>query len=215
MLQQLYADVYCWSERHGETEASYNWNSFAIHIAQANILALVDPLPLSSQEIRVVEELGPPTHILLTCNWHLRQSERYRKRWGCKIYINELGLEGVEIPMDGTFKHGDCLWDSVEVIHIPHVDWSEETAFLVKQENGLLIVGDALCGGRADIGVLDGEVGIYWTRYKPITDFYDVSSSLHQLMEYPFEAMGFGHGSPILYQAKEALGRFIDTGLSE
>ena len=46
MLQQLYADVYCWSERHGEAEASYNWNSFAIRINQANVLALVDPLPL-------------------------------------------------------------------------------------------------------------------------------------------------------------------------
>ena len=65
------------------------------------------------------------------------------------------------------------------------------------------------------LGVPDGEVGIYWTRYKPTTDFYDVGSSLHQLMEYSFETMCFGHGSPILFQAKEALGRFIDTGLSE
>ena len=215
MLQQLYADVYCWSERHGKAEASCNWNSFAIHVEQADVLALVDPLPLSPEEFRVLEELVTPTHILLTCNWHLRQSRIFRQRWGCEIYVNELGLEGVEIPIDGTFKHGDRLWDCVEVIHIPHVDWLEETAFLVEQGNGLLIIGDAVCGGRTDIGVPDGEVGIYWTRYKPLTDFHDVRSSLHQLMEYPFEAMCFGHGSPILSQAKKTLGRFIDTGLSK
>ena len=104
MLQQLYANVYCWAERHGKADASCNWNSFAIHVEQADVLALVDPLPLSPEEIRVVEEVGTPTHVLLSCNWHLRQSGRYRQRWGCKIYINELGLEEIEIPIDGTFS---------------------------------------------------------------------------------------------------------------
>jgi hypothetical protein len=38
------------------------------------------------------------------------------------------------------------------------------------------------------------------------------ASSLHQLMEYPFDAMGFGHGSALLYQAKSALRQFLDSG---
>ncbi|MBI1924360.1 hypothetical protein HYR99_08930 [Candidatus Poribacteria bacterium] len=210
MLQQLYSDVYCWTERHGKPETTYYWNSFAIRMAQANVLALVDPLPLSAVEIRQIEEIGTPTHILLTCNWHLRESETFRQRWGCKIYINELGLDESETQIDGTFKHGDRLWDSIEVIHIPDVYWREETAFLVNQEKGLLIIGDALCGGRADIGISDGEVGIFDIKYVPNPP--KTEESLRRLMEYPFDAMGFGHGSPILHQAKSALQRFLDSG---
>ena len=43
------------------------------------ILALVDPLVASADEIRALEALGPPTHVLLTCNWHLRNAEACRR----------------------------------------------------------------------------------------------------------------------------------------
>lgn len=210
MFHRLYADVYSWSEIHGKPGKTYNWNSYAVHIAPANVLALVDPLPLTAEEIRMLEELGPPTHILLTCNWHLRESESCQKRWGCKIYINELGMNEAEFPIDGTFKHGDLLWNTIETIHISDVAWSEETAFLVKQNQGILIMGDALCGGRVDIGVLDDEIGIYPNQMKNISDIQKARKSISQLMEYSFESTCFGHGSPILYQAKEAFQRFIE-----
>ena len=160
MLRHLYGDVYYWTERHGKPETTNYWNSCAIRIDWANILALVDPLPLTDAEIGQIEEIGTPTHILLTCNWHLRESEVYRQRWGCKIYLNALGLAEAETAIDGTFEGGDRLWDAVEVIHIPHVGWTEETAFLVGQEQGLLIAGDVVCGGRADIGVLSFPISL-------------------------------------------------------
>ena len=211
MLQHLYGDVYHWIERHGKLQTTYDWNSCAIRIDWANILALVDPLPLTDGEIRQIEEIGTPTHILLTCNWHLRESEIYRQRWGCKIYLNALGLSEAETTIDGTFKGGDLLWDAVEVIHIPHVGWTEETAFLVGQEQGLLIVGDAVCGGRADIGVPEGEIGIFPNQFESIPDRQKARNSLMNLMEYPFDAICFAHGSPIRHQAKAALQRFIDA----
>ena len=211
MFQHLYGDVYYWTERHGKPETAYDWNSCAIRIEQANVLALVDPLPLTEAEIGQIEGIGTPTHILLTCNWHLREGEIYRKRWGCKIYLNTLGLSEAETTIDGTFKGGDRLWDAVEVIHIPHAGWTEETAFLVEQEKGLLIVGDAVCGGRADIGVPEGEIGIFTNQLAAISDRGEARHSLVGLMEYPFDAICFAHGSPILHQAKAALQRFIDT----
>ena len=211
MFQHLYGDVYYWTERHGEPETPYDWNSCAIRIDRANALALVDPLPLTDAEIRQIEEIGTPTHILLTCNWHLREGEIYRERWGCKIYLNALGLSEAETTIDGTFKGGDRLWDTVEVIHIPHAGWREETAFLVEQEQGLLIVGDGVCGGRADIGVPEGEIGIFTNQLSAISDRQKARKSLVDLMEYPFDAICFAHGTPIRHQAKAALQRFLDT----
>jgi glyoxylase-like metal-dependent hydrolase (beta-lactamase superfamily II) len=98
------------------------------------------------------------------------------------------------------------------MIHLPDVSgWKEETAFLVHQEKGLLIVGDAICGGRADIGIPDGEVGVYNMKY--VLDHKKAQMSLSRLMEYSFNAICFGHGTPILSNAKAALQRFIDTRL--
>ena len=211
MLRHLYGDVHYWTERHGKPQTTYDWNSYAIRIDQGNVFALVDPLPLTGGEIRQIEEIGTPTHILLTCNWHLREGEIFRGRWGCKIYLNALGLSEAETTIDGTFEGGDRLWDAVEVIHIPHVGWAEETAFLVKQGQGLLIVGDAICGGRADIGVPDGEIGIFTTQLEAISDRGEARNSLISLMKYPFDAICFAHGTPIRHQAKAALQRFLDT----
>lgn len=211
MLRPLYGDVYYWTERHGKPDTTYDWNSYAIHIDQADILALVDPLPLTDTEIRQIEKIGMPTHILLTCNWHLREGEIFRERWGCKIYLNVLGLPEVETAINGTFKGGDRLWGAVEVIHLPHSGWTEETAFLVEQEKGILIVGDAVCGGRADLGVPDGEIGIFTNQLEAISDCQKARNSLVGLMDYPFDAICFAHGTPIRCQAKAALQRFLDT----
>ncbi len=211
MRRHLYGDVHYWTERHGKPQTTYDWNSCAICIDSANVLALVDPLPLTDEEIRQIEEIGTPTHILLTCNWHLRESEIYRQRWGAVIYLNALGLSEAETTIDAAFKGGDRLWDTVEVIHIPHVGWGEETTFLVEQEQGLLIVGDAVCGGRGDIGVPEGEVGIFPNQLEAISDRQKARDSLMDLMEYPFDTICFAHGSPIRHQAKAALQRFLDT----
>ena len=81
MFQHLYGDAYYWTERHGKPETPYDWNSCAIRIDRANVLALVDPLPLTDAEIGQIEEIGTPTHILLTCNWHLREGEIFRERF--------------------------------------------------------------------------------------------------------------------------------------
>ena len=105
------------------------------------------------------------------------------------------------------------MWDAVEAIDIPHSGWTEETAFLVEQEKGLLIVGDAVCGGRADIGVPEGEISIFTNQLEAISDRQKARNSLIGLMQYPFDAVCFAHGTPIRHRAKAALQRFLDTDL--
>jgi hypothetical protein len=132
-------------------------------VKQANGLALVDPLPLSAEDVQEIEALGRPTHILLTCHYHLRESETYQQRWDCKIYLNQVGLEDAEVPIDETFQDGESLWDVIALIHLPDVWFPEETALLVREGKGVLIIGDALSGGRQDQGIPDGELGIIYS----------------------------------------------------
>lgn len=209
MLMQLVPAVYAWSEPHGKPERRYQWYSYAIRVAEAKVLALVDPLVTSADEIRALEALGPPTHVLITCNWHLRNAEACRRRWGSRILIHRSGLANAETPIDGTFQDDDELWGTVKPIHLPGLNWPEETAFLIASGGGILIVGDAFCGGRADIGIPDGDVGRSTTFTIPSAKQHEARLSAQHLLAQPFDCMCFGHGSPILHNAKAALERFV------
>ena len=210
MLKQISSNVYMWSEVHGAARNEpYIWNSYLIQVKDRDILSLVDPLPLSDEEIREVEEIGTPTHILLTCNYHLRESQAFKQKWGCEIRLHEDGLMDSEVPIDGTLQDRDLLWDLIQVIHVPDVGWAEEVAFLVKGDGNTMIIGDLLCGGRKDRGVLDGELWINAPQY--ILDLGDARNSLRKLSEYSFEKLCFGHGTPITQAAKDVFDEFIEN----
>ena len=209
LLTRVAADVYTWTEPHGTPERPYTWNSFAIRIAEADVLALVDPLIASAEEVHWLEALGPPTHVLLTCNWHFRDAEACRQRWGCRVFVHKLGLAEAEGPVDDTFQDGDQLWGAVRTIHAPGLNWPEETAVHVERGAGVLIIGDALCGGRADLGVPDGEVGRH-PNTGPYTLLPQAQESARKLLEHPFESVGFGHGTPILHNGRAILRRYLE-----
>lgn len=210
MLSQIAANVLCWTEIHGAARNEpYPWNSYLIPIPDRDVLVLVDPLPLSAQERREIEGIGIPTHILLTNNYHLRESEEFRQRWGCEIRLHEYGLKEAEAPIDRALQDADVLWDMIEVIHLPDVSFVDEVSFLVKGEGGTLIVGDALCGGRKDRGVPDGSLWVNGPEYFP--DLQAARRALRKLGRHSFERLCFAHGSPITQAAKAKLDEFIEN----
>ena len=207
MLQKISPRVYCWFEIHGEARNEpYPWNSYLIHVEDENILALVDPLPMSPEEVQEIEALGTPTHILLTCEYHLRESESYKEKWGCKIFANEVELERYQVPIDGTFQDGERLWRLIDLIYIPDVKFPD-TALLVREGGGVLIVGDLLAGGRKDQGISEGELGVCGPEYVP--DLGKARHSLGKLLDYSFEVMCFGHGSPVWDAPKAKLEQYL------
>lgn len=209
MLEQITTNVFAWSELHGMCGRQYPWNSFAIRFRAAGVLALIDPLEASKDVIDALEAVGPPTHVFLTCNWHLRNAESYRSIWGCEIHVHESGLEGAATAIDGVFKDGDEFWSTLKVVHLPGLSsWPEESAFLVAEDCGTLITGDAFCGGRADSGVAEGTVG----KHEPSYCFADPSQthdSVRKILALRFHRLCFGHGLPILFGAKQEFKRFI------
>ena len=209
MLRQISSHIYCWSEIHGaDRNEPYPWNSYLIDVPDRDVLALVDPLPVPSDGAQEIERLGFPTHILLTCEFHLRESETLRRRWGCEIWANEIELDRYEAPLNGTFAHGQRLWDFVDLIYVPDV-YFPETVLLVREDDGGLIVGDMLSGGRLDAGIPDGNLGIYAPEYIP--NLEKARRSISKLLSYSYNLICFGHGTPIVDEPKAKLKRYVEN----
>ena len=208
MLNRLSPHLLTWTEIHGASRnQAYPWNSFLVHDNQAQVRALIDPLSLSNAEVKQIEEIGVPTHIVLTCNYHERNSAQLKQKWGCEVLLYENHVQDAEIEFDGTFQDRDLLWNLVEVVRVPDVRHREEVSFYLKSDR-VLIVGDLMSGGRRDCGIPDGALGFKDTAY--LVDLAKARLSLKSLLHLEFDALCFGHGTPILSGAKDVLKRFVE-----
>ena len=209
MLTKLMPQLFTWVEVHGASRnQAYNWNSFLVQDESNSIRALIDPLPLSADEIQQIDALGGPTHLMLTCAYHERSLKEFKRRWDCKVLIHENQVQDAEFAFDDTFVDRDVLWDLVEVVRVPNVRHREEVCFYLKNHKGALIIGDLLSGGRKDSGIPDGKVGINAPEY--LVDLDKARLSLSVLLHFEFDLMCFGHGSPVVRGAKEVLRQFIE-----
>ncbi len=90
-------------------------------------------------------------------------------------------------------------------IHLRHMKSPGESALLLKQDKGYLILGDAL------IGKPPGEL-----RLLPAEKFADVNKakeSLTRLLDYEYEAILTGDGASILSGGKDAVWRAVGPSL--
>lgn len=209
VLRKISPRVSVWSEIHGAARNEpYPWNSYVIHIPEEGALALVDPLPMAEEEVEELERIGTPTHILLTCEYHLRASETYRERWGCKLLANEAEADRYEVRLDGTFRDRQRLWGAIDLIFVPG-NYYPETALLVREGGGVLIIGDLLSGGRKDCGIPEGELGLAFPDY--VEDLAGSRRSMARLLEADYEDACFGHGTPIRERPKEKLRAYVES----
>ena len=208
MLTKLTPLLSTWVEVHGASRnQGYNWNSFLVQDESNSIRALIDPLPLSADEIQQIDELGGPTHLMLTCAYHERSLMEFKRKWDCKVLIHENQVQDAEFAFDDTFADRDVLWGLVEVVRVPNVRHREEVCFYLKNHKGALIIGDLLSGGRKDSGIPDGKVGFNAPEY--LVDLDKARLSLRVLLHFEFDLICFGHGSPVVRDAKKVLRRFI------
>ena len=154
-----------------------------------------------------MEELGAPTHIVMTCSYHERSSAQLKQKWGCEVLLYENDMQEAEIEFADTFQDGDVLWDLIEVVRVPDVRHREEVSFYLVPDS-VLIVGDLLSGGRKDCGIPDGEIGFKELAY--LVDLPKARLSLKSLLHLEFDALCFGHGTPILSGAKGVLRCFVE-----
>ena len=208
MLTKLTPNLFTWAEVHGASRnQAYTWNSFFVQDESNSLRALIDPLPLSESELQQIDELGGPTHLMLTCAYHERRLTEFKQRWDCQVLVHKNQVDEVGFTFDATFADRDVLWDLVEAVRVPNVRHGEEVSFYLKSHGGAFIFGDLLSGGRKDSGILDGKVGFNAPEY--LVDLDTARLSLSMLLHFEFNLMCFGHGSPVMRGAKEVLKHFI------
>ena len=194
---------------HGEAQGKpYRWNSYAIHIPEQKALALVDPLAMTEEEAAALEGICPPTDIILTCEYHMREGEQYRHRWGSRLWANDAERERYGIAIDNWFRDGDLVLDTIGCVFIP-AGFYPETALLVQGAPTVLIIGDILSGARCDAGIPEEQLGIAFPEYIP--NLNSIRKSLEKLQNIEFDVLCFGHGDPIRHQPKRTLEKFIKS----
>lgn len=209
MLEQVSDRIFRWIEMHGAAQGTpYRWNSYAIHIPEHKALALVDPLAMTEEDAAAVEKICPPTDIILTCEYHLREGEQYRHRWNSRLWANDAERKRYNITIDYWFHDGDFVLEAVRCVFIPS-GFYPETALLVQGDPTVLIIGDILSGARCDAGISEEQLGIAFPEYIP--NLRLIRKSLEKLQSLEFDVICFGHGDPVRQQPKEKLKEFIKS----
>ena len=72
-----------------------------------------------------------------------------------------------------------------------------------------MVIGDLICGGRADRDIPDGSI---WINAPELSvDLRKARVSLGDLQKHDFSRMVFGHGTPVTDKAKDVLRAFVES----
>jgi glyoxylase-like metal-dependent hydrolase (beta-lactamase superfamily II) len=195
-MKKILDDLYTWSVFNEEKKLNFNgW-----YLRTAQTFLLIDPPPLSPEDILFVEKMGKPKGIFLTNKHHTRSSLDYRQRWGARISVHEKDQPIMEIMVDDTFSDNALLEGELLVIRIPDAKTPGECAFFW-EKNKTLIIGDAM------IGKPEGSLSLL-----PDEKFKDpkkARAGLRILRQYPFDKLLVGDGAVILQNAKAIFETFL------
>ena len=161
---------------------------------------IVDPPPINNEDRATLLRLAP-TNIVLTNRDHVRETEAFRSEFTIPLYAPEADAPQMDITIDMTYADGDVLPGGLVAIHLRDMKSPGESALLLTQDRGYLILGDAL------IGKPPGEL-----RLLPAEKFADVNKakeSLARLLDYEYEAVLAGDGASVLCGGKDAVRRAV------
>jgi hypothetical protein len=196
-MESVARDVFQWS--HFSQEKQLDFNGHLILAGQQRLL--VDPPPLSAEELTAIRRGGPIDAIILTNRDHVREAGTYRGLFRTKILAPELDAPLMELAVDGTFTHGDRLPGGLSIIHLPDGKSPGESALLLERNGGILILGDAL------IGKPPGSLS-----FLPPDKFADMARArlgVSRLLGYAFDTVLVGDGASILTDGKEAVRKAV------
>lgn len=199
LFSELTPSIRYWS-RFSE-EKGIDFNGTIVRAADTTVL--VDPVPMSAEQITELRGEGLPSAIIVTNQDHRRAAADLRDAFGgAPIWIHETDREMLGCESDRVFVDGDLLPGGLTALGLPAMKSPGESALYLAADGGAWIVGDAIIGRPAG--------GLALLPMEKIADPAAARQSLARLLERPFDALMLGDGQPFATGGRAALERFLN-----
>lgn len=196
-MQQLLPGIWQWS--WFSQEKQLNFNGLFLTVGEHRVL--VDPPPMTQDDLNQAKQGGQVDYVLLTNRDHEREAATYQQEFGCQVMVPEADASQMTIKANKTYKDGELLAGGIWVIHLKDQKSPGESALFIQQGKGVLIVGDALIGKPpGSLVMLSAE------KY---ADASKAREGLRRLLKYNFDTILVGDGTSILTGAKQAMERLF------
>ncbi|MEW6541984.1 MAG: hypothetical protein AB1411_00035 [Nitrospirota bacterium] len=192
-MKQLFPGIWQWSWFSEEKQLDFN----GLFLTVGEHRVLVDPPPMTAEVKTEIKRRGPVDYLVLTNRDHEREAAACRTEFGCKVMVPEADAPEMTIKADRTYKDGELLPGGIWVVRLQDQKSRGESALLIQQGKGVLIVGDAL------IGKPPGTL-----RLLPQEKYADPAKAkdgLRRLLKLDFDAILVGDGASVLTGAKPAV----------
>ncbi len=196
-MKSLLPSIWEWS--WFSEEKQINFNGHFLTVGEHRII--VDPPPMSANDIRLARQGGPVDYIIVTNRDHTREAGELKNEFHCTVMAPELDAKEMSITIDKTFKDGELLPGGIWIVQLTHQKSPGESALFLETGKGILIVGDAVLGYPAgSLSLLPPE------KY---ADIGQAREGLRRLLKYNFDSLIVGDGASIVTAAKPILERTL------
>ena len=154
-------------------------------------VVLIDPVPLDPGQLA---RLGKVEAIVLGTPSHQRSAWSYRRDHKAKVYAPE-GWTDLDEKPDITFKAGDTLPLGLKPLHAPGPAAAHHV-FYLDRKPGVLLCTDLWHVGSRGVEFLPDNY---------MNDAGKARESARHLLEVDFDVLCFGHGDPIMTNARKVL----------
>ena len=200
-MRQILPGIHTWAVFSQEKGLDFNGHL----VVNEEGCAIVDPPPMSPEQIARVEELGRPTAVVITNCHHTRDATAYAGRWKIPILLND--KDALAIPkgvrLGGIYRNGDRLAAGLVAVELADQKSPGESALLCRAA-GAIILGDALIGAPpGSLRMLPDEKYAHPARAR---------AGLRRLLDLSFDAVLVGDGASIPEGGRTALEEFLAKG---
>ncbi len=198
-MKQLFPGIWQWSWFSQEKQLDFN--GLLLIVGEHRIL--VDPPPMTPDDLEQVKRGGPIDYIIVTNRDHEREAATYQAEFKCQLQVPEADAPQMQLQPSRAFRDGELLPGGIWVVHLQDQKSPGECALFIQQGKGILIVGDAVMGKPpGSLSMLPAEKYV---------DVAKAKEGLRRLLKYNFDAILVGDGVSILSGAKQAVERVIQS----
>jgi len=199
-MKEILEGIYHWTTFHegiGDTVHSY--------LITATYPAIVIDPRVPRGGLKVIAGIAQPQAVLLTNRLHYRQSGRFARYFGAKIYGHRAGAHafGPKRHRVHLFEHGTRIAGGVLALKVGAL-CPEETAYYFKLHGGVISLADAVIRGRQGLRFVPDELmgkDPEWVKR-------GLKESLKRLLQRKFSHLLLAHGDPFVWDGKLALKKF-------